>query len=201
MSAKKERANKILIVDDEKFNIDVLVGMLNPFYRTIAAKNGGQALRRLEKPPLPDLILLDIMMPEMDGYEVCRRIQSNEKTSNIPVIFLTAKGTTEDIIRGFKMGVVDYVTKPFCPEELTARVNTHIRLQKTISELERALNEIKTLKGMLPICSSCKKIRDDKGYWNQIETYIVAHSEAEFTHGICPECAKKLYPGMNIGKV
>ncbi len=200
MPAKNDRA-KILIVDDEKFNIDVLVGLLKSHYRTIAAKNGEQALLLLEKPPLPDLILLDIMMPDMDGYEVCRRIQSNEKTSNIPVIFLTAKNTGEDIIQGFKMGAVDYVTKPFRPQELTARVNTHIRLKKTISELESALNEIKTLKGMLPICSSCKKIRDDKGYWNQIETYILDHSEAEFTHGICPDCARKLYPNMNIGKV
>ncbi len=199
MQAKEERA-KILIVDDEKINIDVLVGLLKPYFKTIAAKNGEQALRRLEKPPLPDLILLDIMMPDMDGYEVCRRIQSNQKTSNIPVIFLSAKGTAEDIIQGFKVGAVDYVTKPFRPEELTARVNTHIRLKKTISELKNALKEIKTLKGMLPICSSCKKIRDDKGYWNQIEAYIVSHSEAEFTHGICPECIKKLYPNVNIGK-
>ncbi len=200
MKAKETQA-KILIVDDENVNIDVLVGLLKAHYRIITAKNGAQALRRLENKPLPDLILLDIMMPDMDGYEVCRRIKSNQETSHIPVIFLTAKGTAEDVIQGFKLGAVDYVTKPFRPEELTARVDTHIQLKKTISELQSALNEIKTLKGMLPICSTCKKIRDDQGYWNQIEAYIMAHSEAEFTHSICPECIKKLYPNVKIGKV
>jgi len=130
---------------------------------------------------------------------VCRRLQSNEETRGIPSIFLSAKSAPEDIIAGFKLGAVDYVTKPFRPEELTARVNTHIRLKKTITELENALREIKTLKGLLPICASCKKIRDDKGYWNQIEEYITVHSEATFSHGVCPECIKKLYPELNIG--
>ncbi len=197
MRGKEERA-KILIVDDEKVNIDVLVGLLKDDYKTVAAKNGEQAFKRLEKPPLPDVILLDIMMPGMDGYEVCRRLNAGEETRGIPVIFLSAKGASEDVVTGFKAGAVDYVVKPFRPEELTARVNTHIRLKKTISALEKALKEIKTLKGMLPICSSCKKIRDDHGYWNQIESYIMDHSEAEFTHGICPECAKKLYPDLDI---
>ncbi|MFH0727066.1 MAG: sensor with HAMP domain protein, partial [Pseudomonadota bacterium] len=70
--------------------------------------------------------------------------------------------------------------------------------EKMVGELKTALDNIKTLKGLLPICSSCKKIRDDKGYWNQIESYIETHSEAEFSHGICPECAKKLYPDLVI---
>ena len=197
MQTKEEHA-KVLIVEDEKINVDVLVGLLKPFCRTVVAKDGEQAFKRMKNPPLPDLILLDIIMPEMDGYEVCRRLKSDENTCDIPVIFLTAKSATEDIIAGFKLGAVDYVTKPFNPAELIARVNTHIQLKKTISALENALKEIKTLKGLLPICCSCKKIRDDKGYWNQIESYIMARSEVEFTHGICQECAKKLYPDLDI---
>jgi len=197
MQPGKERP-KILIVDDEKINIDVLVGLLNPDYKTVVAKNGEQAFMRLEKPPLPDLILLDIMMPGIDGLEVCRRLKLMEKVRHVPVIFITAKSTTGEIVKGFKLGAVDYITKPFQPEELAARVSTHIKLKKTITELENAHRELKTLKGLLPICSSCKKIRDDQGYWNQIETYISDHSDAEFTHSICPDCIKKLYPQIKI---
>ncbi len=189
---------KILIVDDEKVNIDVLVNLLKPDYRMVAAKSGEQAFKRLEKPPLPDLILLDVMMPGMDGFEFCRELQHKEKMKTIPVIFLTARTAPEDIVTGFKTGAVDYLTKPFKAEELFARVNTHIRLRKTINQLERALREIKTLRGLLPICASCKKIRDDKGYWTQIEEYIMTHSEAEFTHGICPDCMRKLYPNYDL---
>lgn len=193
MSNKKERV-KILIVDDEEINIDVLVSLLKPEYKTVIAMDGDSAFKRLEKHPLPDLILLDVIMPGMDGYEVCRRLKSNKETSEIPIIFLTGKSETQNILNGFRLGAVDYVTKPFQPEELSARINTHIKLKKTISALEAALHEIKTLKGMLPICSNCKKIRDDKGYWSQIEVYISNHSEAEFTHGICPDCISELYP-------
>jgi len=189
---------KILIVDDEKVNIDILVNLLKTDYRVVAAKSGEQAVRRLEKPPLPNLILLDVMMPGMDGFELCRQLQQKEEIKNIPVIFLTARTASEDIITGFKTGAVDYLTKPFKAEELFARVNTHIRLRKTINELEQALKEIKRLRGMLPICASCKKIKDDKGYWTQIEAYIEDHSEAEFTHGICPECMRRLYPDYDI---
>ncbi len=106
MQTKEERA-KVLIVDDEKINVDVLVGVLKPYCRTVVAKDGEQAFKRMENLPLPDLILLDIMMPDMDGYEVCRRLKSDENTCDIPVIFLTVKAATEDIVTGFKLGAVD----------------------------------------------------------------------------------------------
>ena len=194
----QEKRGTILIVDDEITNLDLLVGLLKPHYKTIAATNGDRALRRLRKGPLPDLILLDVVMPDMNGFEVCRRLKADKGTRHIPVIFLTARDSSGDIVSGFNAGAVDYVTKPFRPEELRARVDTHMRLTKTISAYENALKEIKTLKGMLPICSACKKIRDDRGYWNQLEDYIMAHSEAEFTHGICPECIKIHYPDFDI---
>ncbi len=136
MATKEEQA-KILIVDDEKINIDVLVELLKPGCRTVAAKNGEQAIKRLEKPPLPDLILLDIMMPGMDGYEVCRKIKANPKTRNIPVIFITGKNEEQDEARGFRAGAVDYITKPFSPVVAAARVNTHLELKKRGDMLER----------------------------------------------------------------
>jgi len=96
---------------------------------------------------------------------------------------------------------MDYITKPVKVEAVLARVNTHLtirRLQKDLEEknaqLQEAFDNIKTLKGLIPICANCKKIRDDEGYWHQVEGYIRDHSEAEFTHGICPDCAMTLYP-------
>lgn len=136
MEAKKERSI-ILIVEDEKMNIDVLVALLEPYYRTIVARNGEQALRRLENPPLPDLILLDVMMPDMDGYEVCRKIKNIESIHDIPVIFITVKKEEQDEAKGFQVGAVDYITKPFSPVTALARVKTHIELKKRGDMLEQ----------------------------------------------------------------
>ncbi len=126
----KEDKPKILIVDDEKVNIDVLVGLLGDHAKTVAAKNGELAFKRLEKPPLPDLILLDIMMPGMDGFEVCRRLKKDTATADIPVIFITGMDAPEDETRALKVGAVDYIRKPFCPSVVLARVNTHLALQR-----------------------------------------------------------------------
>lgn len=191
---------RILIVDDEEINIDVLVGLLGREYRLNIAANGEQVFQRMAAAPLPDLILLDIVMDGMDGYEVCRRLKADPATQDIPVIFLTARKATEDAVAGFRLGAVDFITKPFQPEELAARVGTHIRLRRVVVELEQALEEIKTLRGILPICSFCKRIRDDQGYWKQLEEYIHQHSEAEFSHSICRECARKYYPDLDLGR-
>ncbi|MBU2511185.1 bacteriohemerythrin [bacterium] len=118
----------ILAVDDTPENIDVLVGILKEKYKVKAAPNGEKALKAVEKSP-PDLILMDIMMPVMDGYETCKKLKENPKTREIPIIFLTAKTETEDIVKGFELGAVDYVIKPFNPVELLARVNTHLTIQ------------------------------------------------------------------------
>ncbi|MBF0556990.1 MAG: diguanylate cyclase [Nitrospirae bacterium] len=124
------RRPTILIVDDEKTNIDVLVNLLNGEFRTIIAKNAEQALKRLgSKEEQADLILLDILMPEMDGSELCRRIKNNILTKNIPIMFITALSMVEDEVRGFEMGAVDYITKPFIAPIVLARVRTHIELK------------------------------------------------------------------------
>ncbi|MDM8557124.1 diguanylate cyclase [Desulfococcaceae bacterium HSG7] len=136
MQLNEDRA-KILIVDDEKINLDVMVSLLKPNYRTVAAKKGEMALKRLEKPPLPDLILLDIMMPGMDGYEVCRKIKQIPEARDIPVIFITAKTEVQDEAEGFQAGAVDYITKPFSPLIVMARVKTHIELKRRGDMLER----------------------------------------------------------------
>ena len=192
--------NTILIVDDTPENLTMLTLMLTERgYRVRPALNGQMALHAIRKLP-PDLILLDIIMPDMDGFEVCQQLKAEPATRDIPVLFMSALRETIDKMRAFALGAVDYITKPFNEEEVFARVKTHLtlrnlqkRLEEQNAELQDALTKIKTLKGLLPICANCKKIRDDRGYWNQIEAYIEQHSEALFSHGLCPECLEKLY--------
>jgi sigma-B regulation protein RsbU (phosphoserine phosphatase) len=191
----------ILIVDDVPKNLQVLGNILQKKVCDIAMATSGMQALKIIADVLPDLILLDIMMPGMDGLDVCKQLKDSPETKDIPVIFITAKTETEDIVKGFKFGAVDYVTKPFNASELLARVHTHLELKKAretqqelISKLQKALADVKLLSGLLPICANCKMIRDDKGNWNRIEAYIQKHSDAQFSHGICPDCAKKLYP-------
>ncbi|MCW5207336.1 response regulator, partial [Desulfobulbus sp. US2] len=127
----------------------------------------------------------------MNGFEICRRIKADKKLAALPIIFMTALDSVGDKVTGFSVGAVDYITKPFQQVEVLARINTHITLRKRERELEAALDEIKTLNGILPICSYCKQIRNDEGYWQQVEEYISEHSQAMFSHGVCPICYKK----------
>jgi len=211
----------ILIVDDIAKNIQVLGNMLRQEGYSISFTTSGKQALEMVLSDTYDLILLDIMMPEVDGFEVCRRLSEIPESKAIPVIFLTAKTDKDDLLRGFDVGAVDYVTKPFNSAELLARVHTHLELKRARDrlkqayqeladrntqlsllneELQKALKEIKTLQGILPICSNCKKIRkkgappDEQDSWMLLESYLREHTEAEFTHSICPECIRKLYP-------
>lgn len=176
----------ILIVDDNMENLKVLGGLLNDEgYLIAVSTNGKDALDFTEKNK-PDLILLDIMMPGMNGYETCEKLKENAGTKDIPVIFLSALGETDDIVKGFEAGGVDYVMKPYNSRELLARVKTHI-------DLKKAMEEIRALRGIIPICAKCKKIRDDHGFWEQVEEYVAKRSGAIFSHSVCPECARELY--------
>ncbi|MBF0438237.1 MAG: hybrid sensor histidine kinase/response regulator [Magnetococcales bacterium] len=137
-----EESEKILIVDDEKINIDILVELLGDDYKIVVAKNGEQALKRANTTPRPDLILLDIMMPDIDGFEVCSRLKSDEATSAIPIIFITGKDSTQDETRGLELGAVDFIRKPFNPTVTLARIQTHLMLQRQKKRLLE-LNELK----------------------------------------------------------
>ena len=141
-----EEQEKILVVDDERLNINVLVDLLKPDYKMMAAKSGEQALKAVQVANPPDLILLDIMMPEMDGYEVCRRLKADEATRDIPVIFITAMGETSDETKGLEVGAVDYLTKPISPPIVQARVKTHLALKRNMAELQKAYKIIEAQK-------------------------------------------------------
>nr|WP_320192275.1 response regulator [uncultured Desulfobacter sp.] len=169
----------ILIVDDNTENIQFMGSLLMANdYQVGVAHNGIEALTFCET-KLPDLILLDIIMPQMDGYKFCEKLKKDSRTSHIPVIFVTAKTETPDIVKGFNVGGVDYVSKPFIPEELLARVKTHV--------------EMKQLRHLIPICSVCKKVRDVNGYWKSLEAYIEKYSDSTFTHSMCAQCGDRLY--------
>nr|CRH05582.1 putative Histidine kinase, include a N_terminal response regulator receiver domain [Candidatus Magnetococcus massalia] len=133
---------KILIVDDEKSNIDLLVQLLQPHYKTLVAKSGELAIKRVQDDPSINLILLDILMPEMDGFEVCKQLKADEKLAEIPVIFVTSMESTEDETRGLEVGAVDFIRKPFHSGVVLARIQTHLALQRQKQEL-LTLNELK----------------------------------------------------------
>ncbi len=180
------KKDMIFVVDDNPENIKVIGKMLEGhMYEPMVFLSAKAALKSIGNEK-PELILLDIMMPEMDGYEMCQNLKADDSTRDIPVIFLTGMTETEDLVKGFDAGAADYVTKPFESAELLSRIKTHIGFKK-------AKEEINTLRGLIPICAECKKIRDDSGFWNQIEAYIERHSQAQFSHGVCPECMHKLY--------
>ena len=139
---------KVLIVDDTPENIQVLMGTLKDAYAIVAAVNGEKALKMAGADPPPDLILLDIMMPGMDGFEVCQRLKADTNTQDIPVIFLSALDDTVNKVKGFEMGAVDYISKPFQPEEVIVRVNTHLtinRLKQSLAEKNRELQSYNQL--------------------------------------------------------
>ena len=193
---------RILIAEDDFTSRAVLATMLRKCgHDVVETINGAEAWQALRQPGAPALAILDWMMPEMDGLEVVCRVRALQTDRPPHIIMLTALGEKANIIAGLEAGANDYLVKPFDPGELRARVEVGRRmvemqdeLASKVEELRQALDQIKTLRGIVPICASCKKIRDDQGFWNQVEVYVHDHTEADFSHGICPECMKKLYP-------
>lgn len=202
MKSRPRHEIRILVVDNMPEIVRSSSHLLERAgYITKTASNGLEALE-LIKDFQPDLVLTDRDMPKMDGLELCRRIKADPKLENIFVIIASAAFTrTEEQSEGLDMGADSYIARPIANRELLARVDAYVRiirlnrqLRERNAELEKALASVKLLSGMLPICSGCKNIRDDKGYWKQVESYVQEHSEATFTHGLCPECAKKYFP-------
>jgi DNA-binding response OmpR family regulator len=190
---------KILIAEDDLVSRRVLEATLTKWgYDIVVACDGRAAWQVLQTEDPPPLAILDWMMPEMDGIEVCRKVREIASPTPIYIILLTTKSGKEDVVIGLQAGADDYVTKPFDRDELRARVQVGLRvveLQRNLAdrvrELEDALSRVKQLEGILPICSYCKKIRDDQNYWQHVESYITKHSEAKLSHGICPACYEK----------
>jgi len=190
---------KALVVDDEPIVRRLLeTSLIEWGYEVVSAGGGEEAWTILQREDAPPLAILDWTMPGLDGLELCRRVRALARPQKPYLIFVTAKARTQDIVTGLEAGADDYIVKPFNRDELRARVRVGFRmlelqavLADRVQELEDALARVKQLQGLLPICSYCKKVRDDRNYWQQVETYIEGHSDAQFTHGICPECREK----------
>ncbi len=193
---------RILIAEDDLTSRIMLSAVLKKEGHEVQeTTTGPEALAALQQPGAPRLAILDWMMPGMDGLEVVRRIRALPSLPPPYIIILTTRGGKADIIAGLDAGADDYLAKPFDHGELRARIEVGrrmVRMQEKLSaqvqELREAALHIKTLQDIIPICSFCKKIRDDQGYWDQVDSYFSRHSEARFSHSVCPDCLKKNYP-------
>ncbi len=187
---------KILIAEDDPTSRRRLEMVLTKWsYEAVSCSDGKQAWERLQDTDAPRLAILDWTMPEMEGIEVCRHLRKIDTQNPVYVILLTTHSKKENIVRGLDSGADDYIIKPFEQNELQARIRVGCRvlqlqekLANRIKDLQDSLQHIKTLQGIMPICSYCKKIRDDQNYWEEVEEYVARHSDADFSHSVCPEC-------------
>jgi phosphoserine phosphatase RsbU/P len=195
--------NRILIAEDHHVSRHLLERNLQNWgFEVVSAENGAAAVEILESPGAPAIAVLDWMMPLMDGVEVCQRVRRQTNRPYIYLLLLTAKSQKEEVAAGLDAGADDYVVKPFDPDELRARLKVGQRvvelertLEKRVQDLQTALDDVKKLKTLLPICMYCKSVRDDQDYWRQIDEYIHTETGTDFSHGICPHCMEKINKG------
>lgn len=191
---------RILIADDDDVSRLELEALLVAHgHEVTAVPDGTDAWELLRGADPPRLVVLDWLMDQMDGVEVCRRVRERPELRGVYLLLLTSRGDRTHLLAGLAAGANDYITKPFDREELLARVNVgaqlvalQAELAARVLELEDALTRVKQLQGLLPICSYCKSIRDDQHYWHQVEHYVRSHSQADFSHSICPCCWERV---------
>ena len=191
---------KVLIADDDPVSRRLLQASLEKWgYDANVVVDGTAAWESMQDAQPPQLLILDWLMPHVDGLELCRRARTMKSLQSAYIILLTSRATKSDIVKGLESGADDYITKPFDPGELRARVQVGKRvidLQTTLAErlrhLEEAMARVNQLQGLLPICCYCKKVRDDKNYWHQVENYVARHVDVRFSHGVCPDCMERL---------
>jgi DNA-binding response OmpR family regulator len=192
----------VLIADDDPVLRFALRQHLERWsYEVVECVDGNEAWQAMQDPSPPPLAIVDWSMPGIDGPTLCGDLREIPALAGMYVILLTSNASRKDVIAGLESGADDYIVKPFDWDELRARVRIGSRivgLQQAlgvrVNELQQALGSVRTLSGLLPICAYCKRIRDDRDYWKQIEHYLSEHSNARFSHGICPDCMQKHLP-------
>ena len=190
----------VLIAEDEAVSRRLLEATLRRWgHEVVVTVDGDAAWAALQRPDAPSVAILDWMMPGVEGVEICRRVQAQGSPTPPYLILLTANSERANVIAGLEAGADDFMGKPFDPDELRARlivatrvVELRQKLADRVSQLEAAMGRVKQLHGLLPICAYCKKIRDDQNYWQRVEEYVSAHTDAQFSHGICPECYERI---------
>lgn len=186
---------RALIADDDRAAAMIVGRGLTAWGFDVGVAHDGNTAWELLRDHAPSLAVIDWEMPGLDGPELCRRIRSTPALAHLYVILLTARSSRSDVVSGLEAGADDYLVKPVDPHELRARVNVGARvvalqerLAEKVNELETSLARVKQLGGLLPICCYCKRIRNDHNYWERVEVFVTEHSNAKFTHGICPSC-------------
>ncbi len=191
---------RVLVADDDESIRRLLTSMLSDWgYEVVAAADGNEAWQVLMQPDPPPVAVVDWTMPGMLGTDVIRHVRSVARAYTPYLLLLTAKDRQGDIVEGLRAGASDYIVKPFDYDELQARLQTGVQvvslqleLGERVKELQAALDQVKHLQGLLPICAYCKKIRDDQNYWHAVENYLTANADVHFSHGICPDCYQKV---------
>lgn len=186
---------RALVADDDRAAAAIVSrGLMSWGFQVDIAHEGDTAWMVLNE-HTPSLAVIDWEMPGLDGPELCRRIRSTPALAHLYVVLLTARSSRSDLVSGLESGADDYLVKPVAPSELRARVQVGARvvalqerLAEKVKELETSLARVKQLSGLLPICCYCKRIRNDHNYWEKVEVFVTEHSNAKFTHGICPSC-------------
>lgn len=195
---------QVVIVEDDPPVRRLIEGVVEDCgYLVVGRAGDGQRAVELTAALQPDVVLMDIAMPIMDGLEAARAIQQSCPT---PVVMLTAYDTPDLADAAARAGAGGYVVKPPTARDLEravtiarARFEDLAELRRLNAQLQEALGRVKTLQGLLPICAACKRIRDDRGYWHQVETYMREHADMEFTHAYCPDCLARLYSDGGTG--
>ncbi len=193
----------VLFVEDDRVTRDMVAFLMRRFVRELwVAENGADGLELFQR-HRPDIVVTDIRMPEKDGLKMSLEIKAMSPKTEI--IITTAYSEVEYLLRAIDIGIDRYVLKPVEAKDLYDAVKRSCEIiqlyrviesqraeqEKLIAELREALANVKILQNLLPICASCKKIRDDRGYWQQLETYFLDHGDILFSHSLCPECAAK----------
>ena len=200
----------ILTADDDGVTRHAMVHAIEACgWRALPVATGDDALAALSQPDGPLIAILDWIMPGLAGVDVCRRLQQVPRAVRPDVIMATVRDQTSEVIVALDAGADDYMIKPLDPHELQARVRVGLRmvaLQQTLSsrvaELRHALSHVKELRGLLPICAFCKRIRDDHNYWQTVEEYLTERTDVSLSHGFCPKCIKThLEPDIDLASL
>ncbi len=204
LEASRRPSARVLIAADDGSILHFLESAIGSWgYETMVVFNDRELLYRMEREERPALVILDGSMQGVDSLVLCRRIRLSPDMTRPYIILLVPDVTDRQSFPDPAWGPDDLLPNPCTRTELHARVRTGMRVidletrvSRLVTDLARAANRIERLSGLLPICSHCKKIRDDSGYWNELEKYISDHSDAEFSHAICPSCLAKYYPDV-----
>ncbi|MDT8377585.1 MAG: response regulator [Desulfotignum sp.] len=197
---------KILIVDDDPDVLFATARLVKKAGYKVMEATTGEAAIKTARDRKPDIILLDVVLPDIMGTDVCRQIKADPRTRGGYVILISGMKTGSDQqADGLDAGADGYIARPVSNRELIARIDVMVRIltaerkrDQVIEELRQALTKIRQLSALLPICMYCKKIRDDKGYWRELQAYIQENTDTVFSHGICRECAQKNYPELDL---